>query len=479
MELLEDRAILDEIDALIDRLADQPERAEVASRIPRVARLATRLDAIVAGDLAKLDRTFEYRCYGFRTALAWTRRALQLSRVDAARVLRRARQSAAMPIAAPLWLDGRLNSAHVDMLAAARKRTGADESFADNEARFCRRAITDRPERLQSDLQQWQDQIDALRHDPNTGDGENWTTPELTIAEVLDRVGIINGKLDAEGAATVQRALANEYERAHRANDPRSPAHQRADALVEICRRSLEHTGRGHQRPHLLVHTDLETVLGLGVGLSETDRGIRLPPHVVQRLACDAWLQHVVRDAKGVVVHLGRAQRRFSSDQRRALIAMYPTCAMPDCTIPSSDCQMHHNQDWLHGGTTDLGNGMPLCYFDHDAVHRGERRATMHPDGRIEWHDREGHHVGTTRPRPPTPKLPIVDLEPEAERGPDPEPHAESDLLGDGTPDLVWPDDDIALWIRRGRGIRAPGARPRTWTPTSHRCPMPTRANDQ
>jgi hypothetical protein len=424
-----DRALFEQLDDLIDRLADAPEPATSAERIRALHVRMTRLDAVLASEIVRFDRRQEHTCHRAKSATAWLRRALRVSGAEAARLVRRARQTDAMAIVQPLWLDGQLGTQQVDQLSIARRRGRDDESFAEHEARFARTALTARPEELQSELAQWVDAIEAERHDPSQGDGESWSEPRLHLSTLLDRVGVLDALLDAEGTSIVGRAIDNEYRRAHRAGDERTPAHQRADALVAICRRSLEHTARGHQRPHLLVHTDLPTLRGDSVGRAETDTGLRLSPATVQRLACDATVQWVVRSADGATLDLGRATRTFTLDQRRALLAMYPTCVHPECAVPAADADLHHLVPWASGGASDLTNGVPLCWHHHDDVHHGRVRFVRRPDGRIDAYDRFEVLIGTTTPRPPITPIRI--------RRPEPPPSADDLARMTEPPDLA------------------------------------------
>lgn len=411
--------LLAELDRLIDRIADSARPGRCGPRIKGLLRAVDRLDAVVAGDVHAFDRGCEYSLSRHRSTAGWLKTAAGLAGVDASRIVRRARQSAAMPVFGPLWLAGMINTRTMDLATIARKLAKADESFAEHEPRFAQTALRERPERLESELAQWRDAIEASRHDPSQGDGQEWGRAALHLSELLDGVGLIDGKLTAEGFAIVQRAVANEYERAHVADDPRTPAEQRADALVAICRRALEQTGRGHHRPHVLIHVDLETYLGGAVGLCETDRGVRLPARTLQRIACDATLQLLIRDHHGVVLDLGRSMRHFSDEQRRALIAQYPTCVGPNCTIPSSDCDMHHISWWTRQGPTNLANGAPVCWHDHDDIHRGVFRLRGDADGTITCVDPDGHEIHRTRPRQPIEPIPIPDLDPGPRPAPD------------------------------------------------------------
>jgi hypothetical protein len=66
---------------------------------------------------------------------------------------------------------------------------------------------------------------------------------------------------------------------------------------------------------------------------------------------------------------LGRATRLANRAQRRALRALYATCAIPGCDTRYDLCQLHHILCWEHGGTTDLDNLLPLCSRHHHDLH--------------------------------------------------------------------------------------------------------------
>ena len=116
----------------------------------------------------------------------------------------------------------------------------------------------------------------------------------------------------------------------------------------------------------------------------------------------------------GVVLHapgcldLGRTTRVANRAQRRALRALYRTCAIPGCDTRYDLCQLHHIIWWEHGGRTDLANLLPLCVRHHHAVHdngwhlvlAADRSLTVtYPDGTTETAGppRRGHR---RRPAP-------------------------------------------------------------------------------
>ena len=84
---------------------------------------------------------------------------------------------------------------------------------------------------------------------------------------------------------------------------------------------------------------------------------------------------HAVIVRNGVILHaageldLGRSTRLASAAQRRALRALYTTCAIPGCDVRYSRCKLHHIIWWRHGGRTDLANLLPVCSHHHTKVH--------------------------------------------------------------------------------------------------------------
>jgi hypothetical protein len=94
----------------------------------------------------------------------------------------------------------------------------------------------------------------------------------------------------------------------------------------------------------------------------------------------------------------GRSRRHASTRQRRALRAMYRTCAIPGCARHVSITEAHHIHYWEHGGHTDLANLLPLCRHHHDRLHAERWQLTMGADRSISVHARDGTLLMTTGP---------------------------------------------------------------------------------
>jgi hypothetical protein len=112
-------------------------------------------------------------------------------------------------------------------------------------------------------------------------------------------------------------------------------------------------------------------------GLPSIDWGagdIELPREFLETLRPRAAV-YSVKVRNGVVVeapgelNLGRTTRLANRAQRRALRALYATCAIPGCSTRYSRTKLHHVVWWRHGGVTDLCNLLPVCERHHQKIH--------------------------------------------------------------------------------------------------------------
>jgi Domain of unknown function (DUF222)/HNH endonuclease len=120
----------------------------------------------------------------------------------------------------------------------------------------------------------------------------------LWLSPTLDGMVAVDGLLAPEAGQTLLAAL-EPLARPTSAEDARSGAQRRADALAELCRRQLE-AGRlpqtGGVRPQLLVTVELASLLdGSGVsGQAGGADGAALAPEACRRLACDGAVTRVL-----------------------------------------------------------------------------------------------------------------------------------------------------------------------------------------
>ena len=157
---------------------------------------------------------------------------------------------------------------------------------------------------------------------------------------------------------------------------------RQADALVAVARGYLSGNG-GEKRAksdnyQVVVHVDAAALQDKG-GKSD------LPVESVRRIACDADLVAVTRDAKGNLLNLGRKHRVVSPQLKRALLARDKCCTYPSCSHEQF-LEAHHVMHWADGGETSLDNTRLICNRHHRLLHEGG--FTIHKNFAGEWYFR-------------------------------------------------------------------------------------------
>jgi hypothetical protein len=194
----------------------------------------------------------------------------------------------------------------------------------------------------------------------------------------------------------------------------------RAHALVVLT----EGGGPGEWQTELVAVLDTTNPGAAGAPTIDWGLPVELPAEVLRRLFDTADIHPVVVHG-GVVLHapgrldLGRSTRLANRAQRRALRALYATCAIPGCDTRYDLCKLHHVTWWEHGGATDLHNLLPLCSRHHHDVHdggwqlelgEGRRLTITYPDGTTHTTGPPTRRRAHRPPRPtPPPKSPTHD----------------------------------------------------------------------
>ncbi len=112
---------------------------------------------------------------------------------------------------------------------------------------------------------------------------------------------------------------------------------------------------------------------------------VTIPWERVKRLCHAARIRPVVIHDGNVIdadgeLNLGRTGRLANRAQRRALHAVYATCAVPGCNVSFNHTKPHHVHWWRHGGPTDFANLLPLCSQHHHCAHEGGWIFTLGPN---------------------------------------------------------------------------------------------------
>ena len=204
----------------------------------------------------------------------------------------------------------------------------------------------------------------------------------------------VSGKFDPISASILKSKIGSVVEAMFHSGDKEVPVevmpwiepndHRQAQALIALVNGASESVSDVPARAEIVVHVDLETLQhGLHAGgTCRTALGADLPVETVRRLACEAEILPVVLDGRSVPIDVGRSKRLATVHQRRALEAIHPTCAIPDCEVIFDHCNVHHIDYWENGGSTDLNNMVPLCSRHHHAAHEGGWKLQLNPETR-------------------------------------------------------------------------------------------------
>ena len=147
----------------------------------------------------------------------------------------------------------------------------------------------------------------------------------------------------------------------------------------------------------VVAHVDDAT----GQLIAELPDGVRLPPSVLEQLACNAKFTGVVYDTKGRPIWRAQSVRCATEAQRQLLIARDGGCFA--CQAHPDMCQAHHVRPVSQGSATSIDNMVLACWNCHTKIHHFDwqihgppGRRTLHPPG-------DTMHFGPARaPDPPS-----------------------------------------------------------------------------
>src|SRR5674536_359156 len=371
------------LDPMLDRLlavevAGLPDSA-LAADLVGLRVTVSRLESEFARRLVVFDRRAAAGGPGAVSTAAWLRQACRLSAGEASERVRTARVLADdLAVSADALAGGIISYAHARLLASAAGELTA-ESLPTVEPILVEAARHTDPAGPRALCTQVRTMLDptgaeeaaALAHDRR----------HLSISATFAGTVVLDGVLDPEAGATALAALAP-LAAPGGADDDRTPAQRRADALVELARRALDGAGLpsvGGERPHIQIRVDYATLLAR-TGTATLDWAGPLSAGAALRLACDATISPVLTAGPSEVLDLGRSVRLVSPAQRRALVVRDGGCVWPDCDRPPAFTDAHHLRHWVDGGATDLANLALVCRRHHRLVHAGWT-LTHRPDG--------------------------------------------------------------------------------------------------
>ena len=169
--------------------------------------------------------------------------------------------------------------------------------------------------------------------------------------------------------------------------DKRSHAQRQHDALAAIFRATLgdPKLGQHNGLPVTVIVTVSIQDLQAQSGHAVTAAGTFLPVRDLIRLAAPAYHHLTIFDGvTGRALWLGRTKRIATPDQRIVLHAKDRGCSHPGCDVPGYLCEVHHIDEWAHGGPTDIDNLTFACAPHHKLLGKGWRTKKL-TNGRTQW----------------------------------------------------------------------------------------------
>lgn len=333
------------------------------------ARLRNQIDAFDAALLGAWEAEKTWTTDGSRSPAAWLARRTRSHPSEVGKRLWLAKALLHMPVVAAAFAAGEIEDLHVRRIAGAlnprtREAFARDESLLVSWAqrkdffRFCDR------------VGRW-----LLRNDPDGCSSSDMAQRDRRDAWLVESFeGMFLGKLtldpisgqivkDEHDRLEAQLFEADWSEaRARLGREPalsdlrRSPAQRRADAFVEMARRSTRPAAGRAARPLFTVGLGPES-FAWRCALSS---GRNVSPAVLEDFLTEAELQAILFDPKTDIAIKASRKRFFDGILRRVIEVRDRFCAC-GCGMAAERCQADHKIAYAEGGMTCQCNGEARC----------------------------------------------------------------------------------------------------------------------
>ena len=290
--------------------------------------------------------------------------------------------------------SGQVSPANARRLAEASEKTSAGAVEGDKD--LLAKAASMRPEQFAREARRW-----VVDREGDSGESEHRrlrARRRVRVWDGDDGMVHLHGEFDPATGKRIVNRLRAEAGRMYNADkkmaavngtDRRTFPQCMADTLDGFTTGSAG-DGAGSTKPFadicLVAHVDGDT----GKLIAELPDGNRLPPAVLEELACNAKLTGVVYDRKGKPIWRAESCRTATEAQRQVLLARYGGCF--HCAAHPALCQIHHIRPVSQGGSTKIENMVPVCWDCHQKIHhhRWQIRTTngvhtLHPPGQLQY----------------------------------------------------------------------------------------------
>ena len=265
--------------------------------------------------------------------------------------------------------EGRVPIANAKRLAEAVEKTGVDAVDSDGE--LLAKAESMRPEQFAREARRW-----VTDRDGDGGESEHARQQARRCVRVWDGddgMVHLHGQFDSVTGRRIGNRLRAEAagmfdadkKSSEDSGERRSFPQCMADALDNLTATNNNASGGGKPIADICVvaHVDDTT----GKLIAEIPGGDRLPPSVLEELACNAEITPAIYNTRGALLWQGHSKRTATSTQFKALKALYGGCFA--CGADFEMCQAHHVKPVSEGGPTNVDNMVPACWGCHNKIH--------------------------------------------------------------------------------------------------------------
>jgi hypothetical protein len=342
----------------------------VCEQVRLAGRVRDRVEAMFTALVGHLDTSGAYGDDGAVNARGWLSSWLHVTKPAAGAAVANSRALREMPLTEAAFAAGEIGSAQVRLLRLSRQV--APDLFARDEEMLVGQARRLRCELFARSLKHW-----MYLADPDQGEDRARRRHDLRhvhLSKTFEDTWALDGLLDTIGGTIVHNELqrleheefTREWQEAEArlgrkptlAELARTPGQRRADALVEMAKRSRDLPDSApRSRPLITVvidHPTLKRVCQLSDGTIVT-------PGQVLPLFSDCDIERVVFGANSRAIDVGVKRRFFTGATRRAIEIRDLECTHPTCGQPYEDCEIDHIQPWSQGGPTTQTNGRVHC----------------------------------------------------------------------------------------------------------------------
>ncbi|GAA0548439.1 hypothetical protein GCM10009546_08040 [Actinomadura livida] len=408
-------------------LAQRPDDGPAAACLRDAETLGRTIDlheSALASLIRRVDASGQLRRWGYPSVRSWLRIRLGMREARAKERIALARQLHRLPVVAARLASGDLSYGYASTIAGAVTRLDEEDCAA------AENILLDLVEQGHSagkvaafghritDLIAERDGTETPDPDSRRGYERSW----IDSTRSLDGGRYIKGWLNAEDAAIWDGTLAPLAKPAGTEDDRDLPERMAAALTGALA--------GGHKATKVTVICDLDTLTG-GTAPARLSDGTPIPAAQARRIALAAGVSPLLLGRGHLPLYLGYRERFATPGQRRVLETLYPTCAVQECEVPGTLCEVDHVHGWSLGHSpTDIDKLTLTCGWHNrwKAANPDRIHITRNDDGHYTYrlprprHTR-GHRSPSSTASPWQQKPASLPSRPTGTR-PQPRPHA-------------------------------------------------------